>query len=77
MLPQLELADPFIKMNSKRSHVSRRSHMNGFTNLSMRQTSYSARMLNTNSSCKTSAIVLLNTYNQTTWLAAGCIEQAV
>ena len=28
MLPQLELADPFIKMNSKRSHVSRLSHMN-------------------------------------------------
>ena len=27
-LPQLELADPFIKMNSKRSHVSRLSHMN-------------------------------------------------
>jgi hypothetical protein len=26
--PELELADPFIKMNSKRSHVSRLSHMN-------------------------------------------------
>ena len=26
--PELELADPFIKMKSKRSHVSRLSHMN-------------------------------------------------
>ncbi len=44
----------------------------GTKNLSMRQTSYSARMLNTLSNCKTSAVVLLNNYNQTT-----CIEWVV